>query len=144
MNDMHVTVIDADGRPLHEYMGPAEHLAVNVPKGCLWVVGAQMGDWWSDGQWNCRPEPVSPHAKWCWALLQWQLDETEAQQHAWQEVRSERNQRLQATDWRVVRAAEQGLELHPQWQSYRQALRDVTSQPDPQNIHWPEIPKEDY
>lgn len=144
MNDLHVTVIDALGRPLHEYMGPAEHLPANVPKGCSWIDGAQMGDWWAGGKWHCKPERPDPHAAWCWASLQWQLDEAEALQQAWQAVRSERNQRLQATDWRVVRAAERGVPLDEQWQCYRQALRDVTAQPDPQNIHWPEIPKEDY
>ena len=27
-----------------------------------------------------------------------------------------------------------------QWQAYRQALRDITEQPDPFNIVWPETP----
>jgi hypothetical protein len=58
----------------------------------------------------------------------------------WAKVRYRRFQLLSETDWRVTRAAETGVPVAPQWLAYRQALRDVTNQPDPFNITWPTPP----
>jgi hypothetical protein len=60
----------------------------------------------------------------------------------WQVVRTERNKRLQASDWTDTASAPArlGQELYDQWQTYRQALRDVTEQSDPFNIVWPTPP----
>ena len=63
---------------------------------------------------------------------------TEAQLLAekWVEIRAERNVRLSATDWR----AGSDLTLSDAWKTYRQALRDVPTQSDPDNITWPTEP----
>ena len=66
----------------------------------------------------------------------WVLDEAAA----WASVRSERERRITATDWRVVRAQEDSRLLEPEWRAYRQALRDITDQPDPLRIIWPTPP----
>lgn len=59
----------------------------------------------------------------------------------WQAIRTQRNRLLSVTDWRVTRAAEPGQPpLEQAWVDYRQALRDVTLQPDPDNIVWPSLP----
>lgn len=58
----------------------------------------------------------------------------------WVNVRLERNFRLQASDWVVVRAAESGGVVSPEWAAYRQALRDVTGQVDPFAVVWPVPP----
>lgn len=58
----------------------------------------------------------------------------------WQSIRFERDQRLLATDWLELRALREQRALEPDWSSYRQALRDITNQPDPYNIDWPEAP----
>ena len=62
-------------------------------------------------------------------------------------VRTDRNKRLADSDWRVTyeveKAAIDGLGIqYPQvWADYRQALRDITSQPGfPHNVTWPEEP----
>ena len=55
-------------------------------------------------------------------------------------MRTRRDALLAATDWRVVQAMEQGQPLAPDWQAYRQALRDITHQQDPQHIIWPAEP----
>jgi len=62
-------------------------------------------------------------------------------------VRDDRNKRLVNTDWRVTyeveRAAIDGLGIqYPMvWADYRQALRDITSQPGfPHNVTWPDEP----
>lgn len=59
---------------------------------------------------------------------------------AWASVRVKRNKLLAATDWMVIKAMESGIALDPAWVDYRQALRDVTLQPDPLNIVWPTAP----
>lgn len=54
----------------------------------------------------------------------------------WVMVREERNIKLQETDWR----ASSDLTLSDDWKTYRQALRDITTQSDPDNITWPTKP----
>tara|TARA_R100000353_G_scaffold3362_4_gene5210 strand:- start:2367 stop:2636 length:270 start_codon:yes stop_codon:yes gene_type:complete len=54
----------------------------------------------------------------------------------WNQVRFQRNEKLAETDWR----ASSDLTLSDDWKSYRQALRDITTQSDPYNIAWPTEP----
>jgi hypothetical protein len=57
-------------------------------------------------------------------------------------AREKRNALLAATDWRVVKALEDGNGLNFDLAVYRQALRDIPEQPGfPLNITWPEMPK---
>ena len=73
------------------------------------------------------------------ALPQDEIDARNAQQAA--SVRADRNARLAATDWRVIKALEEGNGLDFDLAVYRQALRDVPSQPGfPFNVIWPEVP----
>ena len=73
------------------------------------------------------------------ALSQDEIDAMTNQQAA--SVRADRNARLAATDWRVIKALEEGNGLDFDLAVYRQALRDVPSQPGfPFNVIWPEMP----
>ena len=54
----------------------------------------------------------------------------------WEFIRADRNAKLAATDWR----ASSDLTLSDDWKTYRQALRDVPTQSDPDNITWPTEP----
>ena len=54
----------------------------------------------------------------------------------WTRVRNKRNGLLENTDWR----ASSDLTLSDAWKTYRQALRDITTQSDPYNITWPTEP----
>lgn len=75
--------------------------------------------------------------------------ERDAEEAAWaasenerlaEEARNKRNDLLAATDWKVVKALEDGNGLDFDLAVYRQALRDVPSQPGfPQNIVWPSM-----
>ena len=56
----------------------------------------------------------------------------------WPIVRTERNRRLQACDW--TQLSDIPAETKALWEPYRQALRDITDQPDPFNIVWPTPP----
>lgn len=56
-------------------------------------------------------------------------------------VRADRDTRLFATDWVVIRAQEAGTPVSAEWVEYRQELRDVPLQPGfPENISWPDSP----
>ena len=55
-------------------------------------------------------------------------------------LREERNKKLAATDWVVTKAFETGGTVSDDWKTYRQALRDVPTQSDPDNITWPTKP----
>ena len=60
------------------------------------------------------------------------------------EVRKERNLRLQETDWVVIKEREEGgsVSNFADWKTYRQALRDITnSATSLDDVTWPEKPE---
>ena len=65
-------------------------------------------------------------------LTQEELDQRVVTQ--WQVIRTQRNQMLKDTDWTQV--ADSPVDKAA-WATYRQALRDITTQADPFNITWP-------
>jgi len=56
------------------------------------------------------------------------------------EIRKQRDELLASSDWRVIKAMEQGVQLESEWATYRQALRDITSQPEFPNVEFPVEP----
>jgi hypothetical protein len=57
---------------------------------------------------------------------------------AWAATRAQRSQLLQQSDW--TQLPDVPLATKDAWAEYRQALRDITEQPDPFNIIWPTPP----
>ena len=55
----------------------------------------------------------------------------------WQVIRTQRNQMLKDSDWTQVADAPVDKTA---WATYRQALRDITTQTDPFNVNWPSAP----
>jgi hypothetical protein len=56
-------------------------------------------------------------------------------------VRTQRDAKLEESDWMVIRSAETGVALPTEWATYRQALRDITDQIGfPNEINWPVEP----
>lgn len=57
-------------------------------------------------------------------------------------VNARRVKFLEQSDWTDTLSAKNrlGQTLYDQWQTYRQALRDITDQPDLENIVWPTAP----
>ena len=55
----------------------------------------------------------------------------------WKNIREDRNRRLAETDYLALK----DNTLSANWKTYRQALRDVPSQSDPDNITWPTKPE---
>lgn len=58
----------------------------------------------------------------------------------WKDIRSQRDALLSDTDWVVVKAKETGGNVSAAWKKYRQDLRDVPTQSDPDKITWPTKP----
>lgn len=58
----------------------------------------------------------------------------------WVEVRQIRDAKLVASDWSVLPDVPMDTAKRGEWAAYRQALRDITAQPDPFNIVWPTPP----
>jgi hypothetical protein len=56
----------------------------------------------------------------------------------WKLVSEARNTFLQNSDW--TQLPDVPLSTKESWAVYRQALRDITLQPDPFNITWPQPP----
>lgn len=86
------------------------------------------------GQIQPMPPCPSEWHEFDYATKEWVLN-VEA---AWEAVRYKRNQRLAASDW--TQLPDVPLTTKEAWAAYRQALRDITEQPDPLNIVWPEPP----
>jgi hypothetical protein len=58
----------------------------------------------------------------------------------WENIRNQRNLILSESDWTQLPDSPLTPEKKTEWSSYRQQLRDVTSQSDPNNIIWPTKP----
>jgi hypothetical protein len=59
-------------------------------------------------------------------------------EHLWKCVRAKRDTLLKECDW--VSGEDVPQSIKDTWFPYRQALRDITNQEDPDNIVWPEKP----
>lgn len=82
--------------------------------------------------------PIKPseHHIFDYSIKQWVDPRTSDTE--WPIVRDKRNQLLAASDW--TQLPDVPLATKEAWAIYRQALRDITEQPDPFNIIWPTPP----
>ena len=75
------------------------------------------------------------------AVGNWSLPHVVEQQpleQAGRNIRSRRDGLLQETDWIVIKSSERGQNIPAEWELYRQALRDITSQEGfPYSVTWP-------
>lgn len=91
------------------------------------------------GEVEGKGEKPSPHHIFDYATKTWvdpRTNETE-----WPVVRAKRDSRLLASDW--TQLPDVPLSTKEAWATYRQALRDVTTQEDPFSIRWPVVPREE-
>jgi hypothetical protein len=123
-------------------------LEANTPPGCAAVTG--VTDWQAQRvdlatgavqDWQPPAPPDDAMRTWAWDAQQrrWLPQPTQAALAAQQ--RAERDRRLAACDWVVLRAAELGEAVPLAWRQYRAGLRDVPLQPGwPDAVNWPDLP----
>ncbi len=111
-------------------------VAPDLPEGAIegWWSGAEY--YVADGRVAAFPPRPSESHRFDYADKVWRFDADAA----WAAVRARRNRRIAETDWTVLPDVQMSEELRTQWEAYRQALRDVTEQPDPLAIVWPRMP----
>lgn len=117
-------VADATGQRMID----PEALALNVSDGEAWIAGRYSSRDFAiiDGQ----PVDILP------APDAAQRDREEAIAS----IRAERNRRLAASDWTQMPDAPLSEDQRDAWRAYRQALRDMLADCDPDDPVWPEIP----
>ena len=87
--------------------------------------------------------PIDEGNRWYIELKEWidagnTVDPAATPNLTWSNVRDDRDRRLRETDW--TQGADVPNAIKSAWTSYRQALRDVPTQSDPNNITWPTKP----
>ena len=118
---------------------PKDQLKFQVVPDCNIIEGtACIGvDWIIDGAIHPLPPKPSVHHVFDYQERAWIDPRTVASE--WVVVRKERDRRIAETDWTQYQDTSLALKVY--WAPYRQALRDITAQPDPFNIVWPEQPE---
>ena len=100
--------------------------------GAIWTMRGDVLEWQDDN----ITKPTD-------AQIQSKYDELVAAEPL-NEVRKERNLRLQETDWIVIKEREEGgsVSNFADWKTYRQALRDITdTYTSLDDVTWPEKPE---
>jgi hypothetical protein len=89
--------------------------------------------------------PVSTSDGWVqvWVVTDASPEEIESRtQSQSQSVRTDRDEKLSACDWVVIKATETEVPEIEAWKAYRQALRDIPQQSGfPWNVVWPQQPQ---
>lgn len=127
------TVVTSDGEVVRH--GKAEVLP-EPPQGCLRLIGVlppNAPSYWDGEVFILKPPPPSAHHIFDYTTKQWVDPRTEQTQ--WPVVRRQRDALLAQSDW--TQLPDVPLATKERWAIYRQALRDVTLQPDPFNVVWP-------
>jgi hypothetical protein len=93
---------------------------------------------WQDNAWTRRAKRPTPHH--FWEAMQWVLDV----EQLFNDMRSDRDYRLQQSDWTQMPDAPLTEAQRAEWAAYRQALRDVPqdnqSATSLENVVWPTKP----
>jgi hypothetical protein len=107
-------------------------------------VSILLNSYYKNNEFKQLPEKPSNYHIWNLETEQWQEPENYQQllfNEAASKVKQERQRLLATTDWTDTVSASTRLENYNEWQSYRQALRDITTQEGyPFNVIWPTQP----
>ena len=139
---IHYLEYDSDGRLYGFGTCQAEVLATRQENSEFTViefphpVTSLETSYWFDGA--VRDMPTRPGPSWNWDYPNrcWALDNA----HAWRAVRADRARRLSACDWTTLVDVPLSAEQRDAWAIYRQNLRDITNQTDPEAVVWPMAP----
>lgn len=94
--------------------------------------GVQLVNGYWTEVWSVHPKYDDPTEQAIW--------EADCLEMQWGFIRSERDGLLAQTDYTDLPNTPITEECKNQFLAYRQSLRDITNQPDPYNIIWPQIP----
>ena len=94
------------------------------------------GDVETQGDYNSKVTYTDPSKKPAWDLV---VVGKDAEQ--WKDVRRDRNKKLKLTDWTQLSDSPLTKSKKDKWKVYRQSLRDITTQSDPNNLDWPTQPE---
>lgn len=128
------SLIDSSGRVL--MTGVSQEVPEHID--CVLTLNEAAPDtnhYWCFDQkvWKDRPPSPNPSYVFNWESKNWEDQRTPETQ--WQLVRRQRDALLAQSDW--TQLPDVPLATKETWAIYRQALRDVTLQPDPFNVVWP-------
>ena len=102
----------------------------NLRPGALWAITDDKLEWLDTEQ----TQPTD-------AEIEAEVERLIAEQPA-KEARAERDRLLTESDWVTIRATDTGDPVPTEWQTYRQALRDIPEQTGfPEEIEWPQEPQ---
>ncbi len=141
---VHFTVYRLDtGQIVVNGFGPDDTVASYAGPGCGYVLGSYSPNsfYIPGGQPTPLPDrPDLPHVVFDFATGQWvdHRSPEEVERDNWAPARRHRDNLLAQSDW--TQLPDVPLPTKQQWAAYRQALRDITDQPDPFNIVWPTPP----
>lgn len=140
---------DADGEIVATFVSEPDNAEANKPAGSSLLEGqfypadgyvpAGVFSPYSEQQRLAKQQRPSHPAKWSNQTMAW-IDQRSADQ-AWADVRAARKRLLQMCDWTQTVDAPLSAAVKAAWATYRQALRDITTQPDPFNVTWPTPPQ---
>lgn len=87
-------------------------------------------------------DPFEKDGKWYTTKVTAYVDDTPAPttEEKWNNVRNVRNQKLKDTDWTRMDDVDITDSKKEEYKTYRQALRDITKQADPDKVTWPTEP----
>lgn len=145
---MHIKLIDGQPQPYSlgqlrrdnpQVSFPETPTAASLAEYDVYEVVATEPPTYDDNTHNIEPSIELVDGVWTqtWVLVEHTAEDIERQ---WANIRSERNQYLSACDWTQLSDAPLTNVETADWGSYRQALRDITTQSDPFNIQWPTPP----
>jgi hypothetical protein len=96
---------------------------------------------WTGTEFSTHLPQKDQYEVWDTASFSYKLDEELFYKTKEMEVKQERQRLLATTDWTDTVSASTRLENYNEWQSYRQQLRDITTQEGyPFNVIWPTQP----
>jgi hypothetical protein len=121
---------DFDDNDLTITTVPGEDFVVGIFDGHKYFVDTQTNEA------KLIPPSPTPHHVFKCTTKQWEDPRTPETE--WPLVRQQRDALLAKSDW--TQLPDVPLATKDAWATYRQALRDITLQPDPFNIDWPTVP----
>lgn len=87
------------------------------------------------------PGKYAPYLEWVGTPEEINCDPVElSTDQKWEQVRQQRNLLLSQCDWTQLSDVPLTNDQVIAWRTYRQSLRDIPGQSDPDNLAWPTIP----